>query len=249
MPPTYKGAQGVTLNGYGYRKDKGWVESYNEEGTPDWINGRALAWQSAGFNVTVDRGGPYDRLRVDKISEVAAVSYIERFSVENEIIEKDIWHKPQLNDEAEDYGSRAQYRSFVEDAVEHGSKDELEALLPVAIFPAAHAAFDELSRGVSSYEQEYAILTMERSLPVGATITLQLTSTRLIYTTTQLSALLILPNTVKFTLPDAPGAAQSQTIWGWRVRDQEAEISTDARVIMRSTWAFAQWSNFLYSPA
>lgn len=249
MPPVYKGAIGTTTTEYAYHPDKGWVERYVERGTPDWIAGRVALYQGAGYYVTTTGGAPYHDLFADKISTTASVNFIERWSVENEILEKSIWSRNSVMTEALEWanenGTVAEYKKRIEDAANDG--EALSSAL-FGLYPVAQKVHEELSRGVTSYETEYAVLTKELSLPTDSNTTIQLTNTRTIYTTTQLQSVENIPDSVMFSLPDAPETAATQTMWGWRVRDQEAEVQLDTRVVLRSSWAFAQWSTFLYTP-
>lgn len=250
MPPIYKGASGTTSIEYAYHPDRGWYERYHERGTPAWIDGRVAGWEISGFDVSVNRGGPYSDLFASKVSAGASVSYIERWSVTSEILEKSIWSRPIVIAEsiawALENGYVPEYKKRIEDAASDG--EPLDSVL-FGLYPVAQKVHRELSRGVESYETEYAILTKELSVPASSLLNIQLATTRTIYTSAQLQSVENIPSNVMFSLPDAPSAAEPQTMWGWRVRDQEAEVAVDTRVVLRSTWAFAQWSTFLYTPA
>lgn len=230
---------------YAYRPNKGFSTRVIERGVPSYIFGLVNAYRNDGFNVTTRRTGPYAELAAE-VADVNTVAIVERWSVTNEIIEKDLFTLPNAMVEASAFTKgKAAYRNGITNAVDEGKT------LPAAYagFLFASTLYQELSRGVTGYEREYVVLSKERTFPINATQTLNLTSTRTIYTTNQLISVAQIPPAVQFSLPNPANGAEPQTMWGWRTRDQEAEIASDFTVTLRARWVFAQWSTFLYTPA
>jgi len=252
MSVQFTGLNAVLRRSYSFSQKDGWKEIRIEEGTPRHIYGRVPDLQRDGFNVSVSKDGPYAKLEAKRIIPTLLTPYVERWEIRSEIYEKDLFTLPAAMKEAYDYSKGPQaYKKSIQD-VSKGDAAPLGLFAPAR--PFATLLLQELVRGVTSYESEYTILMRERVEPAvinPPSKPIQLASSRLIYTTAQL--LVGMPSNVFFTLPDAPpsfdSTKEANTMWGWRARDQEAEMDQDFKVTTRETFLFTQWSTFLYDPA
>lgn len=245
MSIQFTGANRVTMARWRYTPAEGLVEIIRERGTPTVINGLVNAYAAAGYHVGVTRPRAYMNLFAQRIT-VGTGSPVQRWSVDTEILEKDIFTHPTAMTEAAAFaGGKVAYKNGIQTAFDDATA------LPSAYnsFPFAAKILMEKARGVEVIEHEYHILTKEQTFPAAAPEQLQLLSTRYIYTTDQLIALLNIPASVQFQLPDPGVATEPQTRWGWRTREQESEIDQDYKITHRQSWVFAQWSDFLYTPA
>lgn len=253
--PTYGGSHGVVKIGYRFSQNEGYIQTFIEEGVPSYIQGRILSYSNNGYRVSQTGSGPYWRLQAERPAPVQGINFMERWEIRSEMLEKDLFSLPAAQQEADTYPSgRADYRRNIEETAK-GNQTVVEGDLES--YPFALKLIQELVRGVTSYETEYTILSRERTEPgpqaAAATLPVQLANARYIYTTAQLQALYNIPLDVMFTLPTVPSSfdpvSEINTMYGWRVREQEASISEDYNVTTTEAFAFAQWSTFLYTAA
>lgn len=253
MAATYGGSHGVVRVAYRFSQKEGRIQTFTEEGVPDYIMGRANSYTNNGYKTKITGSGPYWKLQAERPSPTNP--FIERWEIRSEMLEKDLFSLPAAQREADTYPSgRADYRRNIEETAK-GNQTIVEGDLES--YPFALKLIQELVRGVTGYETEYTVLSRERTEPgplvAGPTYPVQLANARYIYTTAQLQAIYNIPLSVMFTLPEVPPthdpAKEINTMYGWRVREQEASISEDYNVTTTEAFVFAQWSTFLYTPA
>lgn len=253
MSVDYTGEAFVRHKDVRYSQDTGFAVSYREQGIPSHIIGREADYQRAGYDTLVTGTGPYRQLIAWHNIHSALYGAITRWTIATETVEKPIWTLPAVKAEADAYSytdpngqlltGPAAYRKGIEEAA--NTRTSLGAAY--AAQTVAANVHQELLRGVQAYEHDYTILTRNLTFdPRKQPRTIQLGSTRYIYTTAQLEAQASIPAQVMFELP-TDGAADVQAMWGWRIRDQEAEVNLGQTSTHRTSWVYANWSTFLYT--
>lgn len=252
----YKGQPFVSIRDLKFSQENGYSYSYRERGTPQEMEGRAQAWANAGYDVVLSGTGPYRDLQASRLIGGGFYGFITRWSVRTETVEKPIWGLTAVKAEADAFTytdadgktlkGPAQYKKGIEDALGAGKS------LPAAYNGLTEAPYvlQELSRGAEAYEHDYTVI--ERTVtfdPKKVFDTINFSESRLIYTTSQLFANENVPEGLLFSLPPSDGASDVQAMWGWRVRDQEADIDLGVSRTHRKSWVYANWSTFLYTPA
>jgi hypothetical protein len=263
--PTYIGERTfVGWTEYVYRQNDGMAFRYRERGIPSVIDGRARQYQQQGYDVYTFRDGPYSNLSAQRHwPSSSSPGVVTRWSVATEILDKSIWSKPEVIAKMETFpqasGGWAGYRKGIEDAVDQGLDEPTWGTDPTAA-----SVIIELRRGAEAYEFDYLVLSRTVTFDFRNPIygTLQLPSNRYIYTTDTLKTNESIPSEVLFVLPnDTQGGLthasyQSSanptgyhSLWGWRIRDQVAEITNRQTGSHTTSWVYARWSTFLYEPA
>lgn len=264
MTVIYKGAKWVKNTDLAFRQDDGLHLTYNYRGIPSSIIGLANAHKDQGFDTYVFHDGPYSELTATRTEawQSAGYQYIALWSVTHEMVEKSLFTLPttynadgtvaRLGAIAEaslfdaDFGGNAGYKKEIEDAVADRSA------LDSGMFSGFETAFiihEELMRGVQTYEHEYTVLTrtLNFDFQQPPSEKLKLLSNKYIISTSQLSNWYGLPADVKVQLPSDSATAGTQRQWGWRIRDQSAEITNATTGQHRMSWVYAEWSTFLYT--
>lgn len=253
MTATYKGATLTSFYSYSWSPDEGMFIEWRERGRPAEIQGRAQLHRNAGHDVIVSSGGPYWDLVARRNRQYWEKPFVERWTLSTEILEKDLFSHPNIVAEMFNYPlGPARYRKVVEEIVQDGGDGSSYP------GPESQWLIRELSRGVEAYEHEYHILsrtvTFDRltadTLPSPYNMQLQLS--RNVYSSSSLQANEQIPADVFFALPQDRSAAEVANdallnlFWGWRIREQQAEIDTATTGMFRSSWVYAAWSTFLY---
>ena len=248
MNVRYKGAAFVRIPAYSFRQDDGLHVTWYERGIPSTIAGRAQDYENDGWDAYVNHDGPYSTLTATRTqSWSGSYPYITLWSLSTELVEKSLFTLPGAIGEATLFAEgAASYKKQIEDAV--SSHTTLDTFT-FASHDWAQIIWEEMMRGVQAYEVEYTVLTRTINFdfkePPGE---LKLKPTRYIYTKAQLEAIEGVPADVMFTLPDDPGSNPDQAMWGWRIRDQSAEITNATTGQHTTSWVYAAWSTFLYTP-
>lgn len=236
--PEFKHGEGWSLNGT-YRGPFGSIVGL----TSELIN--------AGYEFDIDSAGPYYDLTARKqAQEGNDQGYTDKFTLSKEAVTKSIWSLEEIDQEMIGYGDAAKYRKTIQDAVDASDDNgfaDLELELPEALYPSAHAAFVELSRGAESYEDEYTVLKRDRI--VGLLYSQQavaLKNKSVVYPPDQFLAAFDIPSFLQVVLPATPLITPSNTRWGWRIRKQEIEYYEGQTAHIVEDWAFAAWSKNLY---
>lgn len=255
MTVTYKGAQAVRTPEYSFRQDDGMHVNQRVRGIPSTVIGFANAYKDIGWDTYVQQDGPYSDLLATATTYRPDLNspYIELWSIDTELVEKSLFTLPDAINEAGRFtpaeGGRAGYKKFIEDAVKN-YETLSTTIFPIATWPWAHKIHEEMMRGVEVYEHEYTILTRTINFdflyPPG---NLVLKPTRYIYKTHEIESLEHPPASVLFKLPAYNEANNpNQAMWGWRIRDQHAEITNATTGQHVTSWVYAAWSTFLYTP-
>lgn len=247
----YKGERIARRVSYEYLPDEGFFWVYYMDGTPKDIYSEAATLTSIGYDVWTSRSGPYVRLTARRNRSSAFGNQIDRWTVSSEILEKDLFSMPEAITEMSAFtAGRAYYQRGIRNALKDESN--LDTQFSAGTTPIAYKILEELRRGVEVFEHEYTILTRTRTFdrlnPFSLPENLQLNSNRTVYTTAQLQAVESIPPDVLFTLPTDPSTNPEQTLWGWRIREQQAEITSSTTGVHRTSWVYAAWSTFLYTP-
>lgn len=245
MSADYRGVRFVSWIEDQFDPETGDERVIHERGIPDDIYARANSWAANGRNVSVVRSGPYADAVIRNIRGANGALYVERWGLRTESIVKSIWSKPEVMAEMEAFGpGKAEYRKGIEDAVDSG-----DALGGHYLGPEAPLVLRELRRGVEGTEHEYLVMSrtinFELNFPPAP---MQLKSVSIIYPTASLVALENIPADILFQLPADGSSPPVQTMWGWRIREQEAEITDTYIGSHQTTWVYALWSTFLYVP-
>lgn len=255
MSVTYRGERFVSIAEIEYTGNNGSELRYREKGIPEDINSRAASYQSQGYNLATNQRGPYKELIATRVSNVFGEGFIERWTIAAELLFKSIWSLPIVAAEAASFasGGKSRYRQEIEKAVSQGTA------LPVIFngYPVAPFLLQELRRGNEGYETEHTVIKRDINFDFDIPpFTMQLTSTRLIFTTAQLIANEAPPPEILFALPTDPAPGYDVhpifgplSLWGWRARDQSAEITNASTGSHHTTWVYAQWSTLFYTPA
>lgn len=221
----------------------------------------------AGYNCVIDKMGNAPKWSLvattagpqDGGSEIP----VERWTWRKELIQRDIFTKPEVAKEARQFSGTggtnpAEYRKLITDAVERGTQ------LPSSLALKAQApqVWLELTAGTDAYELEYLVLQRTKNTTQSFAPRIVLNATSYIYTTRQLAIAENIPGAVEVVLPGGrttiggnlatnpePAVAAGNTMWGWRSRDHEGEYDGPVRFCESTTWVYAAWSTYLYTPA
>jgi len=253
---TYKGASLIYRTEWSYSQDEGWNRVVHARGRKDNVIGFSEGWRRSGYDITLSQDGPYWGMLAKKTSNDSGHQWIERWVLATEILEKDIFSKPAVAAEMFAYADGpAKYRKAVEEAVSTGDSTKGPTGTVESIW-----VIRELTRGVEGYEHEYHILSRTVTFPstwagdVPAPFDMSLKLSGTILTSSQLNAQQSIPDDVLFTLPpDRTGAelaedSSASVMWGWRMREQKAEIDTSTTGSFQLSWTYAAWSTFIYTP-
>lgn len=248
MPPDYRGIGFNSDFNSGYDQERGLFVQINEQGVPSAVQGRMDGWKDQGYDIEVTQDGPYAFGTATRNRFSLDYNYVERWSVRSELIVKPIWTLPAVMVEADDatWDSPCSYREGIETAL----KDGVALAAGYGSFPVSSQVLTELRRGVEGYEHDYTVLTRTTNFDFQVPpAPLNMESNRLVYTSAQLIANENIPAAVQFQLPTADPDAEPQTIYGWRIREQTAEITNATTGTSTTSWVYAQWSTLLYTAA
>lgn len=251
MTAQYKGQRIARRFEYEYLPDEGFFWVYHMDGDPKSIYSEASALQLIGYDVYTRRSGPYVSLTARRNRASGFLSQpTDRWTITSEILEKDLLSLPAAMAEIDAFSAgRAYYQRGIRNALKNESN--LDSNFNQASQPTAFKILEELRRGVEVFESEYTIMTRTRTFDAMTTgslpSSLQLQSNRTIYTTAQLQSLENIPSDLLFALPSDTLTPPQQTLYGWRIREQQAEITDSTTGVHRTSWVYAAWSTLLYN--
>lgn len=172
----------------------------------------------------------------------------ERWSWRKELIQRPIWSLPEVAKHIRSLAAPAEFKRALTQGVEDGKKFS-EITLPTGADSAlAEKIYNELVAGADSYETETIVLQRSRQQATRVTTLLVLNASSKIYTKAQLVQAEQIPTEVAAVLPAEPASVPLQSQWGWRRRDEEGDYEGPSKRVEQTTWAFAAWSTFLYTP-
>lgn len=180
-------------------------------------------------------------------------SPVDIWEVHAEIIQKPIWSKTAVAVEMKAFvdaspgsNSKASYKQGIEQAVEQGKP--LTTPNP-STYPQSQKVYNCLTDGADAYEDEYLVLSKTSSVAPQFSGVMTLYSTKLVYTTAQLTAAFSVPAGVLFALPPDPSTVAPGHMWGWRQRQQSLRYVGN-RTERVQDWVYNEWDiQLLYSPA
>jgi len=244
--PTYKGALYVETKGWNYTQDSGLQHSIIARGRQFEIESKRDALVGGGYDVAVNQGPAYWTLNASRNYWWEESPYVERWTLTTEIIEKDLFSHPEVMAEMYAYSDgAAKYKKRIEDAIANGD----------TITASPSWLIKELSRGVEGYEHEYHVLSRTTTFDrlagdqLPSPFNMRLILSRQILSSSQLAAEQNIPADVLFSLPADRGSSTDdakKVQWGWRVREQKAEIDTSTMGSFQMSWTYAAWSTFIY---
>jgi hypothetical protein len=257
MTTIYKGAAMVTSSEWTYTQDEGMRHTAIARGVERNVRSYAEGLRIQGYDISLNQASSYWTAVATRTYAYADSPFTERWVLTTEILEKDIWSHPDVSAQMFDWPPSAPiddkdpaaYRKLITDALETGENPSPN--------PGGASAWllRELSRGVQAYEHEYHILsrtvTFDRttagSLPSPYNMGLVLSNQ--ILSSSQLAAQQNIPSDVLFNLPADRGSStddDKQIQWGWRLREQSAEIDMSTTGTFQLSWTYAGWSTFIY---
>lgn len=213
-----------------------------------------------GYNCTVDKMGSSPKWSLVAVSagpqDGSTESPVDRWSWRKELVQRSIWSKPDVAAIVR-VGTGGQIRTTIEEGISQKKTwAQIETLTGItSLLPAQKTTlqkvYNELVASSESYELEYLVLTRTRATRIGYPQRLTLSATSKIYTTAQLTSTFSVPSDVSSILPDSSTqvSVDAQSQWGWRLRDESGDREGFIRFAEQTSWVFASWSTFLYTPA
>jgi len=249
MSALFKGTSGIVIVAdepqYDSQTGAKWFDR-TWAGSVGAINGLAIELENQGISYRTSQSGPVVTLQ-------ARVPWIEpeevpadRYEISTTAQDKSIFEHPEAVAAAYAYDSvltsedAETWREIAEKAV---------SIKGQTVDGTIGTVIRHLRNGVTGYEIDFITLRRFRQVSLeyaAGAGKFNLQDSQYIYTTAQLN----LPQTVSFSLPDAPDAPYPSTIedyaWGWRRRGQRVDILGNfAEQTVELT--FAPWSTFLYT--
>ena len=248
--PTYKGTTYVEKTEWNFSQDLGLHKVVHGRGAKLDVISRGDSYRRAGFDIIYGWGPSYWDLTATKNEYWDSDPFVERWSLTTEILEKDLFAHPEVAGEMFNYVlGAAEYKKVIDNAVADGK--------PPSFYPGPQSVWliRELSRGVQSYEHEYHTLsrtvTFDRTAAdyLPSPFNMRLILSKQILSSAQLAQQQSIPPDVLFSLPADRGSStddNKRIQWGWRVREQKAEIDTSTTGTFQMSWTYAGWSTFVY---
>ena len=249
MAVVYKGALATESREWNYSQDEGMQETRRCHGHPNTVRSWAYNLKDDGYDITISTGGPYWDALAIRTKPYPTSPFVERWTLTTEILDKDLFSHPDVAAQLYAYADGpAAYKKAIEDLAS-GASTTVPGDATVASWLSR-----ELSRGVQAYEHEYHILnrnvTFDR-LYADSLVSpwnMPLTLSSQILKSSTLSTQQSIPPDVMFELPgDSIPDPARRWQYGWRVREQKAEVDTSTTGAFSMSWTYAAWSTFLYT--
>ena len=252
---------------------QGWVYRVEYQGNFNDINGLGNGLRLEGYDFVVSGDGPIYTLQATRqaIGSNDFSDFYDRFTMNKEFIEKDIFEHPTVRAESAVWvatplpgqtNTQTKYRQYITNYAttdDHENKFIFEFQFgpPNAqTYPVAHQVAREIARGVTHYETEYLVMTRERmvSIVYGQKLTPLPGATSKIYSLRQISIIYDFPNGfIGIDMGDVVNqqndTSLTDTRWGWRNRRNEVTYIGGIKAEVLQDFAFAAWSTWIYESA
>lgn len=248
--PTIRGKPGphVTRVGQSYNPETGiTTQEIEYTGTQAGISGLVQNFGVRNREHRQDYEAGMARVVVS--TPVQTASVLDKYEVNWEFEQREIWNHPVIRQAAIDYdsivdGVSANYVDTFQKLAEDAVNGPISAL--ASGDPVSGATFIEvvalLRAGIKNWEQEYISLRRTRTIPPDESGGCSVSAVSLIYTTEQL----LVPATVAFQIPtDAqiaafPNPDPTRLRWGWRRRPSTSTIQGQSNEQV-SEFLLAMW--------
>jgi len=192
-------------------------------------------------------------------SNPAAEVPIERWDLDEELVQISIWAIPEVIRELNSYVSLfgsgltpSKLKKQITDAVQNG---EDYPLIDRAGYPAVYRVYSKLVNNVEYYETKRPVLSKIRTYTDAYTSRTQVVQRETVYKTESLVSTFAVPVAIQNTLPIDPPDTETPVntdgtiagVWSWKLRGVRLSYNrATARWEESLTWAFSAWDKDLY---
>jgi hypothetical protein len=218
------------------------VERY--EGNKTSILSLAAAFNTNGTRTSVTHKGPLYAL----VARMAALNGgndpetpVDHYEIGCEFVQEDIIMSHKLLAAANDsVVTLRTWRNQIAELLKRDPPGQLQGVVD----PGEQALYNAMARGQESIETRRITLSRVRTVSSNYSAQMVPLKDEIVWTTKKLAAVFLIPSLVADRLPGSPlPAAPVGTIWGWKLRAQEARFVMGTNKVQETqSWTFAAWT-------